>query len=162
MQIEDIEKDLMRRVQESASWLESDDPLVIDGLEARDTPCTATAISLISDKKRKESDGVKFHLEFGKSDRRYSAVVEVRIKSTSSATRDGSGLANGPYVSVYVVDTKSQKGDLSYFEALEDANAYFRSVDDSIQEWYKMWLRRLLRLHKGATVFKYMKDVSNL
>ena len=84
MQIEDIEKDLERRVEESTYWLETDDAHIIGGLEARNSPCTATAISLISDKKRKESDGIKFEMEFGKPDYRYSAVVEVRIKSTSS------------------------------------------------------------------------------
>ncbi len=160
MQIEDIEKDLEHRVEETTRWLESDDALVIDGLEARNTPCRATAIELINDKRRKERNGVKFKLEFGKLDRRYSAVVEVRIKSTSSVTRHGSGLANGPYVAVYVVDPDNQKGDLSYFEHFEDAEAYFGAPDDPIQEWYKKWLRRLLRLQKGTTVFKHMEPVS--
>lgn len=98
MILENIENDLLRRIEESIRWLDSNKALIIDGLDARNTPCAATAIELINDKKRKESDGVKFQLEFGKSDRRFSAVVEVRIKSTSSTTRDGSGLANGPYV----------------------------------------------------------------
>ena len=135
MILEDIENDLVRRIEGSIRWLDSNEALIIDGLDARNTQCAATAIELINDKKRKESDGVKFQLEFGKPDRRFSAVVEVRIKSTSSATRDGSGLANGPYVAVYVMDSKNQRSDLSYFEQFEDAEIYFGSADDSIQEW---------------------------
>ena len=51
MQIEDIEADLRRRVEETRDWLNSEDLPKIEGLEARGTPCLATAIALISEPK---------------------------------------------------------------------------------------------------------------
>jgi hypothetical protein len=159
MQIEDIEADLKQRIDGTRSWLADMNLPVIEGLEARGAPCTATAIELISDSSRKESDGVRFNLEFGRPDRKSVATAEVRISSTSSDVKDTSGTANGPYVAVYVLDTESGKGLLSYFEQFDIADAYFRAVDDSIQDWDAKWLHRLLRLQKGNTVFKNMKSL---
>ena len=56
-----------------------------------------------------------------------------------------------------MVGPDNQKGDPSYFEHFKDGEAYFGATDDNIQEWYEKWLRRLLRLQKGTTVFKHMK-----
>lgn len=159
MQIEDIEADLKHKIDQTRSWLSSAEPHVIEGLEARGTPCTATAIELIDDSSRKESDGVRFKLEFGRPDCRFVATAEVRISSTSSITKDKSNIANGPYVAVYVLDTGSDKGLLSFFEQFDDADAYFGAVYDSIQDWYAKWLQRLLGLQRGATVFKHKKPI---
>ncbi len=159
MQIEDIEADLKYKIEQTRSWLADAEPPTIDGLEARDTPCLATADRLINDPKRKESDGVLFILEFGSRDRRYTAEAEVRISCTSSQTKDKSGIANGPYVAVYVLEIESGKSLLSFFEPFDNADAYFRSADDSIQDWYAKWLRRLLRLQTGNTVFKHMEPI---
>jgi len=159
MDLSDIENDLRRRIDESVQWLGSGNGTVIEGLQARSTPCNATAVGIIDDKKRKESDGIKFHLVFGKPKRQYSATVEVRIKSTGSAAQNGTGLANGPYIAVYVLDINSGKGQLSYFERFENAEVYFRTVENSIQEWYALWLRRLLNRREGATVFNHMQPV---
>jgi len=159
MQIEDIEADLKSKIDQTRSWLAGDELPTINGLEARGTPCVATAVTLINDTKRKESDGVLFSLEFGRPDRRLAAKVEVRISSTSSSTTDKLGIANGPYIAVYVLDTESGTGLLSFFEPFDNADAYFQSADDSIQDWYAKWLRRLLRLETGTTVFKHIKPV---
>ena len=159
VQIEDIESDLKRRVDETRAWLKGNDAAVIDGLEARGTPCVAAAVGLIRDPSRKESDGALFRLEFGRSEQKYVASAEVRIKATSSASKDRSGIANGPYVAVYVVDRESGQGILSYFESFENPDSYFRSVEDSIADWYGRWLGRLLRKRDGATVFKHMERI---
>jgi len=68
-------------------------------------------------------------------------------------------IANGPYVAVYVADIDSSQNQLSFFEHFDDAEAYFRGADETIDRWYKRWLRRLLRLRTGTTVFKHMKSV---
>lgn len=159
MQIEDIEVDFRRQVEETRSLFGGTDLPVVEGLEARGTPCIARAIELINDTGRKESDGVRFRLEFGRPDRRYSATVEVRIKAESSLTKDGSGIANGPYVALYVLEIDSGKGILSFFEQFENVDAYFRTIDDPIEAWYAKWLRRLLRLETGTIVFKHMKPI---
>ena len=159
MRIEDIEADLQLRIEQTRNWLSNSELPVIEGLEARNTPCTATVVELINDSKRKESDGVRFSLEFGRPDKRLLAKAEVRISSTSSEARDKQSVANGPYVAVYVLDSKTGTGLLSYFEQFDDADAYFRAADDSIQSWYAKWLRRLLGLPKGNTVFKNMESL---
>ena len=159
MQIEDIEADLKQRIDQTRSWVADAESPVIEGLEARGTPCTATAVELINDASRKESDGVRFNLDFGQPDRRRAATVEVRISSTSSKSKGESSLENGPYVAVYVVERGTGKWLLSFFEQFDSADDYFRSTDDSIQDWYAKWLRRLLRLKSGTTVFKHMEPI---
>ena len=160
MRLEDIESELKSRVEQTRGWLRDTESPVIEGLEARNTPCTAYAIDLIDEPKRKESDGIKFLLEFGRPDRRFSARAEVRIKPEGSKTSDGSGIANGPYVAVYVLGGGSDKSHLSFFDQFDNADVYFRGADDPIDEWYKRWLGRLLLSTSGATVFKHMAPIT--
>ena len=107
----------------------------------------------------KESEGARFSLELGRPDQRFAATAEVRISSTRSGSKDKSSTANGPYVAVCVLDTESGKALLSLFEQIDNADEYFRAVGDSIQDWYAKWLRRLLGLKKGNTVFKNMESL---
>ena len=62
-------------------------------------------------------------------------------------------------VAVYVLDAASGKGHLSFFEKFDDVDVYFRSGNDAIQDWYAKWLRRLLRLRTGTTVFKHLDPI---
>lgn len=56
MKIEDIEEDLKKRIDQTRNWLADVESPVVDDLEARGTPCKATAIELINDTSRKEPD----------------------------------------------------------------------------------------------------------
>ena len=159
MRIEDIEADLERRIEETQDWLNRESSPEISGLEARGTSCTATVIALISDPKRKESDGVRFRLEYGTESKRYESQAEVRIKASPSGSSDGQGIANGPYVAVYVLDVESGTGLLSFFDQFDNADVYFRSADSTIEEWYTGWLRRLLRQERGNIIFKHKRPI---
>lgn len=159
MVVDDIEQDLRLRIEETSSWMSSPELPVIDNLEARGTPCTAYAVELIKDEHRKESDGLRFRLELGKPEQRYFSIVEVRIKDTRSDATDGQSIANGPYISVYIEDLDEGGTVCSYFEHFEDAETYFSEERDSISDWYRKWIHRLLRMETGNIIFKYMQRV---
>jgi hypothetical protein len=153
--IESVEKDLLRRIDQSREWL-SGKPAPITGLKIRNYPCLAAPVKFIDYRK---TSGVRFRLEFTTPTGTFEAYVDIDIMPTRSVPKNKENKPEPPFVdSFVVVDTETKERDLITWEQIKNAVIYKSSVDLSIEEWYKDWLRKTLKHQNNAKIFTYKKE----
>jgi hypothetical protein len=156
MDIVEIEKDLQRRIDQSREWL-SGKPAPITGLKVRDYSCLAIPISFHDHRK---TSGVRFRIEFTTEQAKREVYVDIDIMPIRSVPTDEEKKPGAPFVDGFVVcDPKTKKRDLIAYDPITNTTYYERTIDLSIEEWYKGWLFKTL-IHKGVSkIFKYAVEV---
>jgi hypothetical protein len=155
MDIESLEKDLLRRIDQSREWL-SGKPAPITGLKIRNYPCLAVPVKFIDLQKM---SGVRFRLEFTTPTGTFEAYVDIDIMPIRSVPKDKEKNPEPPFVaSSVVVDTETKKKDLITWEQIKNTVIYKKSVDLTIEEWYKDWLRKTLKHQNHAKIFSHRKE----
>jgi len=159
MEMEDVEKDLQRRINQSREWLESGGADLISGLKIRDYPCQAEPTEFLDDPQREERHGIRFRLEYVTDRATFESFVDVRIKATRSLSKDGQTVANAPYIVIYVLNNEKQKSEIINYEYLENTIVYKNSLSLDIKEYYKDYLFKALRHKNVFKIFKFRKEI---
>lgn len=155
MDLASVEKDLQRRIDQSREWL-SGKLAPITGLNIRSYPCLAVPVRFIDYRK---SSGVLFRLEFTTPSGTFEAYVEIDIMPTRSVPKNKEKKPDPPFVAgSVVVDPETKKRDLIAWDFINNTLFYKKTVDLSIEEWYKGWLFKNLNHQNVAKIFKYMKN----
>jgi hypothetical protein len=155
MDIESLEKDLLRRIDQSREWL-SGKPAPITGLKIRNYSCLAVPVKFIDYRK---TSGVRFRLEFTTPTGTFEAYVDIDIMPTRSEPKNKEKNPEPPFVdSFVVVDTETKERDLITWEQIVNTVIYKRSVGLPIEEWYKDWLRKTLKHRNVGKIFSYRKE----
>lgn len=149
-----VEQDLQRRIQESRDWLDSQEPGSLEGLKIRGFSSKADPIAFLDDPGRKERHGVRFRLEIVSPRGTFESFVDVRIKPTSSMTKDGKSVANPPYVVSYLINPETRAAEEITHDHLEIPENYEKSLPLSIEEWYQHWLKTALKHKNHSKLFQ--------
>lgn len=155
MDLESVEKDLQRRIDQSREWL-SGKPAPITGLKIRKYPCIVKPVKFLTSQTMKTS-GVLFRLEFVTEGGAREAYVEIRIMPTRSKPTDQEKDPEPPFVDVHAFYPETKERDLITWDPINNTLFYKRTLDMPIEKWYEGWLLKAMNHKDDAKLFRVRK-----
>lgn len=151
-----ITTDLLKRVEESKTWYDSQSQGEILVHQFRKFETTVELAELLDSPKRVERYGLGFTVKISSGGNVRAVRLNIRVKPETHA---GKKEDSTPYVISYIVDPTNGSETALVVEHQTNVEPYTSELTKlSIQDWYKAWLNKALKTERSEFI-KYSQRV---
>ena len=157
MEMSQVTKDMIKRIDQSKSWINSQPAPLKDFKFRTNNSWTAQPVEFLDDSSRVERYGIGFLFAVDDAERNVKARLNVRIKPELTP---GAETNETPYVVVYVVDQSTGADETIKWFHIEIPGSYKKCLSYPIDDWYRYWISKALEQGKSGKILRLNMRVS--